>query len=630
MSFSLSPGVNVTEIDLTNVIPSVSTTDGALAGDFRWGPCDEVVLVSSENELVNSYGKPDTANAATWFTAASFLAYGNKLRLVRAINEATSKNASSNAGDVQLIKNDVDFETRSPFPSGFSAAKFPGAKGNGIIVSVCPSAAAFRQTGMLTVGTTGSHLSLSSGDVNNFGVGSVVINEVTNEQRTITAVGVPDSSGATLNSAFSVDITFGTPVTVQWQYFEVFGIAPSTSSFIAAKGGSNDEIHVAVVDGSGVFTGLNGQLLEKYQFLSKCTTAKTEDGSANYWVARINQSSKYVRILENSVDSNNITAPYKNADPAYAYVGGAPKTEVMAGGADGNSPSDGDIERGYDLFRNAEVVDVALVITANHSTSVARYVINNLCEYRKDCIALISPKLDSVVNNPDPLPDVIQDREDLQISSSYAVMDANWKFMYDKYNDVYRWVPMNGDIAGLCVRTDTDRDPWWSPAGLNRGQIKNVVKLAYNPDKADRDDLYLKGINPIISIPGQGIVLYGDKTLLGKPSAFDRINVRRLFIVLEKAIALAARFFLFEFNDEFTRAQFKSLVDPYLRSVKAARGIYDFMIVCDDTNNTGEVIDRNEFVGDIYIKPARSINFIQLNFIAVRTGVAFEEVVGKF
>ena len=215
-------------------------------------------------------------------------------------------------------------------------------------------------------------------------------------------------------------------------------------------------------------------------------------------------------------------------------------------------------------------------------------------------------------------------------STSYAVMDSGYKYMYDRYNDLYRWIPLNGDVAGLCVRTDNTNDPWWSPAGLNRGQIKNLVKLAYNPRKADRDTLYKAGINPVVTFPGQGTILFGDKTLLNKPSAFDRINVRRLFIVLEKAIATASKFTLFEFNDAFTRAQFKSLVVPYLREVQGRRGITDFLVVCDDTNNTPDIIDRNEFVGDIYIKPARSINFIQLNFVAVRTGVAFSEVVGQF
>ena len=215
-------------------------------------------------------------------------------------------------------------------------------------------------------------------------------------------------------------------------------------------------------------------------------------------------------------------------------------------------------------------------------------------------------------------------------SSSYATLDSGWKYQFDKYNDLYRFVPLNGDVAGLMVRTDNTRDPWWSPAGFNRGNVKNVVKLPYNPLKAQRDQLYKKGINPIVTFPGQGTVMFGDKTLLAKPSAFDRINVRRLFIVLEKAISTASKFTLFEFNDDFTRAQFRNMVEPFLRDVQGRRGIFDFRVVCDESNNTGEVIDRNEFIGDIYIKPARSINFIQLNFVAVRTGVEFEEVVGQF
>jgi phage tail sheath protein FI len=214
--------------------------------------------------------------------------------------------------------------------------------------------------------------------------------------------------------------------------------------------------------------------------------------------------------------------------------------------------------------------------------------------------------------------------------SSYVVMDSAWKYQYDKYSDVYRWVPLNGDIAGLCARTDTQRDPWFSPAGLNRGQIKNVVKLSWNPQKTERDTIYKAGINPVVTFPGEGTILYGDKTFQNRPSAFDRINVRRLFLILEKTIAKASRSTLFEFNDEFTRAQFVNLVEPFLRDIQGRRGIYDYRVVCDTTNNTPEVIDQNQFVGDIYIKPARSINFIQLNFVAVRTGVAFNEIVGKF
>jgi phage tail sheath protein FI len=303
-------------------------------------------------------------------------------------------------------------------------------------------------------------------------------------------------------------------------------------------------------------------------------------------------------------------------------------TISLTGGVDGTIAT-GNVISAYDLFDSTEAVDISLVISGPANESLADSLIT-MCEDRKDCIVFLSPEKSDVVNNPGSEVTDTKTYRDTLTTSSYAVMDSNWKYQYDKYNDVYRWIPCNGDVAGLCARTDLERDPWFSPGGLNRGIIKNVIKLAYNPSKTNRDDLYVKGINPIVSFQGEGTVLFGDKTLLVKPSAFDRINVRRLFIVLEKAIARAARFSLFEFNDQFTRAQFVSLVEPFLRDVQGRRGITDFRVVCDETNNTGEVIDRNEFIGDIYIKPARSINFIQLNFVAVRTGVAFEEIVGQF
>jgi len=287
----------------------------------------------------------------------------------------------------------------------------------------------------------------------------------------------------------------------------------------------------------------------------------------------------------------------------------------------------------YSLFASPEDVDVSLILAGETNQTRALHLINNIAEVRKDCLVVMSPRKADVVNNSgyvgSEMDDVIAFRN-LLPSSSYATMDSGYKYQYDKYNDVNRYVAMNGDTAGLMARTDNDRDPWYSPAGFNRGQIKNVLRLSYNPPKAQRDQLYKSGINPVNTFPGQGTILFGDKTLLAKPSAFDRINVRRLFIVLEKAIAIAAKFTLFEFNDEFTRAQFRNLVEPFLRDVQGRRGIYDFRVICDETNNTGEVIDGNRFVGDIYIKPARSINFIQLNFVAVRTGVEFSEIVGKF
>ena len=301
----------------------------------------------------------------------------------------------------------------------------------------------------------------------------------------------------------------------------------------------------------------------------------------------------------------------------------------MSGGADGTITT-ANVVSAYAQFANADSVDISLIISGPANQAIATSLISNIAEVRKDCLVFLSPERSDVVNNPgNEVTDSLAYRDSLT-STSFAVMDSGWKYQYDKYNDTYRYVPLNGDIAGLCARTDLERDPWYSPGGLNRGVIKNVIKLAYNPTKTNRDDLYVKGINPVVSFQGEGTVLFGDKTMLSKPSAFDRINVRRLFVVLEKSIARAARFSLFEFNDQFTRAQFVALVEPFLRDVQGRRGITDFRVVCDETNNTGEVIDRNEFVGDIYIKPARSINFIQLNFVAVRTGVSFDEVVGQF
>ena len=288
------------------------------------------------------------------------------------------------------------------------------------------------------------------------------------------------------------------------------------------------------------------------------------------------------------------------------------------------------MNRAYDYFANVDGVDISLVISGPSGAAVASHLISNIGETRKDCLVFLSPEREDVVDNAgDEATDIIAYRDTLT-SSSYAVMDSGWKYQFDKYNDVYRWVPLNGDMAGLCARTDNQRDPWFSPGGTTRGVVKNVIKLAYNPTKADRDNLYVKGVNPVVTFPGEGTILFGDKTLLSRPSVFDRINVRRLFIVLEKAISRAARSSMFEFNDQFTRAQFVALIEPYLRDVQGRRGITDFRVVCDDTNNTAEIIDRNEFVGDIYIKPARSINFIQLNFVAVRTGVSFDEIVGRF
>lgn len=558
MAFQLSPGVLVVEKDLTNVVPAVATSIGAFAGPFQWGPVLEPVTISSEVELVKTFGKPNTTNSASWFSAANFLSYSNNLKVVR-VTDVTSKNAVS-SGTAVTINNENDWEAN--FSNGEAnvgpfAAKYPGTLGNSIKVSMCDNASGLFST---------------------------------------------------------------------WQYADLFDEAPGTSDFAATAGASNDEVHIVVVDEDGVITGAPGTILEKFAGASKASNAKTSSGANNYYKTVL-QGSAYIWWT----DHTTATATANWGSQAVSGVAFGQLTSVvdisLTGGTHSNPSSH---QSGWDLFVNAELIDVNLLVTGDCSLTDAQYVIQNIADVRRDCVAFVSPLLSSVYNNVgSESADVLNDRNvTLNVNSSYGVMDSGWKYQYDKYNDLYRWVPLNGDIAGLCARTDTIADPWFSPAGLNRGQIKNVVKLAYSPDKTDRDELYKKGVNPVISTPGEGTYLFGDKTLLSKPSAFDRINVRRLFIVLEKAIALASKYQLFEFNDAFTRAQFRNLVEPFLRDVKGRRGIYDFKVVCDETNNTGEVIDRNEFVASIFIKPARSINFITLNFIATRTGVAFEEVAG--
>jgi phage tail sheath protein FI len=560
MAFQLSAGVNVSEIDLTTVVPSVSTSIGAFAGPFAWGPANTVVTISDEVRLADTFGKPDSTNYEYWFSAANFLAYSNNLKLVRAINVGTTRNATGNTAGGVLIRNedswDLSFSSGSSNAYGVFAARYAGAIGNSLRVSMADAA------------------------------------------------------------------TFST-----WTYATLFNSAPGTSNYASKQGGSFDEMHVIVIDEDGLFSGQQGTVLEKYSFVSKGSDSKDDSGNSNYYKNIIADRSNYIHWMDHPIANGATNWGTTVSGKTFANLS-SNVTISLTGGVDGTIAT-GNVISAYDLFDSTEAVDISLVISGPANESLADSLIT-MCEDRKDCIVFLSPEKSDVVNNPGSEVTDTKTYRDTLTTSSYAVMDSNWKYQYDKYNDVYRWIPCNGDVAGLCARTDLERDPWFSPGGLNRGIIKNVIKLAYNPSKTNRDDLYVKGINPIVSFQGEGTVLFGDKTLLVKPSAFDRINVRRLFIVLEKAIARAARFSLFEFNDQFTRAQFVSLVEPFLRDVQGRRGITDFRVVCDETNNTGEVIDRNEFIGDIYIKPARSINFIQLNFVAVRTGVAFEEIVGQF
>ena len=431
----------------------------------------------------------------------------------------------------------------------------------------------------------------------------------------------------TLGNSISVHMADGATYG-DWSYKNEFDSAPGTSDYASGFGGEYDELHVVVIDEYGQWTGVAGSVLERFAFLSKASDAKKGDGAANYYRDVLNSRSKYIWWMDHPTDGTNwgSTAYTTSFDQL-----GDPIDVVLTGGIDDLSATDGQLMTAWNIFADDSQYDISLLPVGKASSTVANSIIA-MAESRADCVVFVSPENvdtgDIIIGTGSDATDMINAYRNELPSSSYAVMDSGYKYQYDRYNDKYRWVPLNGDVAGTCARTDSQQDPWFSPGGLNRGQIKNVVKLAVNPSKTDRDALYKNGVNPVVTFPGQGTVLFGDKTLLAKPSAFDRINVRRLFIILEKSIATAAKFQLFEFNDSFTRAQFRNLVEPFLRDVQGRRGITDFVVKCDDSNNTGEVIDANQFVADIFIKPNRSINFITLNFVAARSSVAFSEIGG--
>ena len=635
MAFQLSAGVNVSEVDLTTIVPSVATSIGAFAGPFAWGPTNEVVTISDEVRLVSRFGNPNSTNYEYWFSAANFLAYTNNLKIVRAANTAYSTlNASANTNGAILIQNEDDYEgnhATANTTNGPMVAKCPGALGNSLRISMCPSSQAFSSNLTVTDSLRANAVTAGDTTINVNGTPNAAANLIAGDLISVdggTSYIRVESVNATaiITTTAPGTVVVGTAVLRKWQYADQFKVAPGTSDYATSKSGANDEIHIIVLDEDGNFTGTANNVVEKWAFVSKAADAKDSSGSSIYYPNVLNDQSEYVWWTGHQPGATNWG---NNAQGTTFNTIRVPFSASMSGGADGTITT-ANVISAYAQFANADSVDISLIISGPANQAIATNLISNIAEVRKDCLVFLSPERADVINNPgNEVTDSVAYRDSLT-STSFAVMDSGWKYQYDKYNDTYRYVPLNGDIAGLCARTDLERDPWYSPGGLNRGIIKNVIKLAYNPTKTNRDDLYVKGINPVVSFQGEGTVLFGDKTMLSKPSAFDRINVRRLFVVLEKSIARAARFSLFEFNDQFTRAQFVALVEPFLRDVQGRRGITDFRVVCDETNNTGEVIDRNEFIGDIYIKPARSINFIQLNFVAVRTGVSFDEVVGQF
>ena len=646
MAFQVSPGALVQEKDLSRIIPAVSTSIGAFAGQFAKGPVDEIVAISSEQELVETFGKPDSTNFEYFFSAANFLAYSNALRVVRAQN--TSLTNANTSGSSILIKNDDDYENN--YASGQAnaitfTAKSGGSWGNNLQVATCPSAAAYEATTTtaqqidqadVAVGDTSITMDsdattyLNVGDIIEFSTTGGGVDFTSGEKYRLTAVAatsitlVQHPRGA---GGVQTAIADNARIKRRWKYYDSVDGAPGTSAWASDRSGSGDEIHVVVIDEDGGISGTPGAVIETFSKVSKASDAKTPQGDTNYYPTVIKNKSQYIYWTDHNASGTN----WGTAATGTTYTSvTSPTSESLTAGADGSSVTAGQLKTAYEKFSDAETVDVGLIITGPSGSSTHVDNLITLAENRKDAIVFASPQRADVVNitNSNTQTTNVIGFFDSIRSSSYVVFDSGYKYCYDRYNDVYRFVPLNGDIAGLAARTDLVADAWYSPAGLNRGIVRGAVKLAYNPTKSQRDQLYPSRVNPVSTFPGQGTVLFGDKTGLSSPSAFDRINVRRLFITLEKAISTASKFQLFEFNDEFTRANFRNIVEPFLREVQGRRGITDFLVVCDETNNTGEVIDRNEFIAEIFVKPTRSINFITLQFIATRTGVAFEEVAG--
>ena len=660
MAFQVSPGVVTKEVDKTNVVPPVSSGIGVVVGHFSKGPVEEITVINTEEELVNTFGKPNANNYEDWFTAANFLQYSSNLRVIRA-DAAAGRNAVG-AGSALDIKNRADYDSATDngtLGSSLWIAKTMGAHGNALKVSVCAGANGFSQQYDAGTGgvndaagyvATNSQITVDNGA--KFNVGDIITfdgtdgisghstkYEITGIATHVLTIRQSDQvNGGGLTAA----VADNEKITRRWKFHDLFDSAPGTSTWAADKGYTNDEMHIVVYDNTGAITGFDadapGQrtaaVLETFGFLSQGGIAKTPQGGSNFYANVLNDTSKYV--YWGSHDSSLTEAGDNTPGTDNAYVQSSDNSQIidtaLTGGIDG-TPSVGEKKTSLDLLDN-DTTEVDLIMSGacgngadgiTHAQNVVA-----LAESRKDAVAFISPRAGDVVggdSNSAKTTKVTTFFGNIN-SSSYCVFDSGYKYMFDKYNDVYRYVPLNGDIAGITANTDLVADAWFSPAGYNRGGVRGVTKLAFNPSKAERDLLYQNRVNPVCTFPGQGTVLFGDKTALTRPSAFDRINVRRLFLVLEKAISNAAKFQMFEFNDAFTRAQFVNLVEPFLRDVQGRRGISDFSVIADETNNTGEVIDRNEFVGDIFVKPARSINFVQLNFIAVRTGVAFSEIGG--
>ena len=566
---SESPAIVVREIDLSGVVPNVQSTTGAIVGNFRWGPVEQATLIDNEGNLAAHFGTPNDITAVDFISASYFLKYSNSLQVIRMVDAGGVNSTISTAplGVQPVVKNDSHFDmqlAQLETDTVLWIAKYPGDLGNTLKVSVC--------------------------------------------------------------SYDGTDVAFDA-----WDYKGSFDGKPETSTYATSVGALNDEVHVVVIDEDGLISGTRGTILETFPFLSVASNAKKEDGTTNYIMEVINARSRYIKMVSPiaiSALAGNDAEDLVDFDPALT----AAVTESFTNGLNSGLLTTAEYATGFDLVSDKDTIQVDFLIAPGMATRIDQTtVVNNMVsiaqETRKDCIVVASAARSDIINSIDPVGDAILTAA-TYISSSYLVADNNYLKVYNKYSDKYVYIPAASSVAGLMAATDLNAGPWFSPAGARRGNLLGITALSYSQTKSERDSLYKAGINPIANLPGQGVLLFGDKTHLLRPSAFDRINVRRLFLTLERAIAIAARNSLFEFNDEFTRAEFVNIVEPFLREIKGRRGITDFRVVCDESNNTAAVIDRNEFIASIFIKPARSINYITLNFVAVRTGVDFEEIAG--
>ena len=626
----ISPGIQVTETDQPPVILTLGTTAGGTVGRFRWGPIEQAVRVQSEAELVSKFGAPNATNAVEFLVAANYISYSPNLFVVRAeganVLNATAETGtgSANTGTGLLIKNDNVWE--ATYSSGAGdvgpwAAKFAGALGNSIEVSTCATAAAFEST------LTGT-FTVAAGGVNVVGTGAAADTELTVGDlvvlggRSIKVASITNADFFTLASAHITGATAGTAVR-RWEHFNSFDSAPATTAYTSARGGSNDEMHIAVIDKGGAITGVAGSLLEKFQQVSKASDAKSDNGASIFYKDVIANRSTFIRWMDHDAGGAN----WGNAASGTSFTAvNTPINYRLAGGSDGAAPSDTQRIAAFRVFANKSNIQINLLPMGVANATVINTVVADIASQRKDVMVCVSPQQSDVVNQAGSETQNILTFAATVSKSSFVVFDSNFKFQYDKYNDNYVYVPCNADTAGVMARTDFNQAPWNSPAGFSKGTFLNVTKLAWNPNEAERDSLYKASINPVFSQTGRGTVLFGDKTFVTTATSFNRINVRRLFIELQQTIGSFAGNVLFEENNQASRTNFINTVEPYLRDVQARRGITEFRIVCDESNNPSAVVEANEFVCDIFVRPISSVNFIQLNFVSVRGSVSFAEI----